>query len=385
MDKFRELFTCFSDTIQKHQQQRMEMEELILSNSNHIAIFGCGNLGTHLAERLNSIYSIKDVSFIDTYKKTDTTRNLYNIKDIKDYIPTTTLIVITMYTVLDEMCLIQDKLNQLGYYNIISVSKLRFLPKVMQYGLISYDLSNIKIDAICDVYNSLYDNKSKATYYNVFNYILSGEDLELMTTETRLQYMPSDIYQVINNERIVDCGAFDGDTMRSFWKALSPYGFDSYIAVEPDFKNRERLSRSIEVDIPQHAQNRVRIIPAAVSNQSGEILFNNTGTSSSAKTSNTEGAISVPVVRLNDVIDSAVTLIKMDIEGFELLALQGAEQIIKKYQPLMAVCGYHRFEDLWEIPLYLHKLLPDHEIVFRNYVGLIEYVFYAIPKERILK
>ncbi|MBM6974930.1 FkbM family methyltransferase [Intestinimonas butyriciproducens] len=385
MDILGQILNQLPEAIHRQQDDRIKLERLIHENRKNVVIYGYGNLGRYVAQKLSDIFDITIAAYVDTYRETDLTIGLYNINDVQGKIKGDALVIVAIYSIQEDFDSIKNSLYELGFQNIISAYDLYALPELTRHGLIGYDLPKIDVEQVNLTYDILGDIKSKETYCNLFNFILSSKKIPLSTEGVEKQYVPSDLYKTVPDERIVDCGAFDGDTMRSFWKALSPYGFDSYIAVEPDFKNRERLSRSIEVDIPQHAQNRVRIIPAAVSNQSGEILFNNTGTASSAKASNTEGAISVPVVRLDDVIDSAVTLIKMDIEGFELLALQGAEQIIKKYQPLMAVCGYHRFEDLWEIPLYLHKLLPDHEIVFRNYVGLIEYVFYAIPKERMLK
>ena len=40
-------------------------------------------------------------------------------------------------------------------------------------------------------------------------------------------------------------------------------------------------------------------------------------------------------------------------------ALQGAAQSIRKYKPKMAICTYHKLQDIWEIPLYIKKLRPQ--------------------------
>ena len=58
----------------------------------------------------------------------------------------------------------------------------------------------------------------------------------------------------------------------------------------------------------------------------------------------------------------------MDIEGAELMALQGAEKIIRKYKPKLAVCVYHKPEDIIEILKYTLELNP-------------EYVYIRIPEE----
>ena len=74
-----------------------------------------------------------------------------------------------------------------------------------------------------------------------------------------------------------------------------------------------------------------------------------------------------------------VTMIKMDIEGYELKALMGAKQIIKEQKPKLAICAYHTFSHLWEIPLLIKSLNPDYKIYLRHHTNLdCETVCYAI-------
>ena len=49
-------------------------------------------------------------------------------------------------------------------------------------------------------------------------------------------------------------------------------------------------------------------------------------------------------------------------------ALQGAAHSIRKYKPKMAICTYHKLQDMWEIPLYIKKLRPDYEFTFRHHI-----------------
>ena len=76
-----------------------------------------------------------------------------------------------------------------------------------------------------------------------------------------------------------------------------------------------------------------------------------------------------------------VSFIKMDIEGSELEALKGAQTIIKEQRPKMAICVYHKIEDLWKIPLFLHKINPEYKIYIRHHAKfwVSETVCYAIP------
>ena len=69
----------------------------------------------------------------------------------------------------------------------------------------------------------------------------------------------------------------------------------------------------------------------------------------------------------------------MDIEGAELASIKGAKGLIQKYRPKMAVCIYHKKEDLWEIQEYLKELVPEYKFYMRAYDDTAtELVLYAI-------
>ena len=76
--------------------------------------------------------------------------------------------------------------------------------------------------------------------------------------------------------------------------------------------------------------------------------------------------------------DTRVGFIKMDIEGFELDALQGGEQTIKRDKPLLAICVYHRAGDVLAIMDYLHEIVPEYRFWLRHYTATpLETVLYA--------
>jgi FkbM family methyltransferase len=77
-----------------------------------------------------------------------------------------------------------------------------------------------------------------------------------------------------------------------------------------------------------------------------------------------------------------VDFIKMDIEGAEMEALSGAARVIGEFKPRLAISGYHKPEDLWEIPAKLKELNPGYEITFGHHTPIgWESVFYAIDRD----
>ena len=69
----------------------------------------------------------------------------------------------------------------------------------------------------------------------------------------------------------------------------------------------------------------------------------------------------------------------MDIEGAEMEALKGAESIIKSQKPKLAICVYHKEQDMTEIPIFIKKLVPEYKLFMRHYSNDAgETVLYAV-------
>ena len=62
----------------------------------------------------------------------------------------------------------------------------------------------------------------------------------------------------------------------------------------------------------------------------------------------------------------SLDFIKLDIEGAELKALEGAADSIKRFKPKIAVALYHNEEDFEAIPLYLKQLVPEYNFYFSH-------------------
>lgn len=73
------------------------------------------------------------------------------------------------------------------------------------------------------------------------------------------------------------------------------------------------------------------------------------------------------------------TWIKMDIEGAELDALQGACETIKRNHPKLTICIYHSEADMLRIIEYIYDLVPEYKIYIRHHSrSEVETVLYAV-------
>jgi FkbM family methyltransferase len=194
-------------------------------------------------------------------------------------------------------------------------------------------------------------------------------------------YFPPDIVTPSSSEVFVDCGAFDGDSIGSFL-ALHNGKFEHIYALEPDPANREMLER-FQHKLPPEAAARFTVLPYAVGKTRARVNFAGGDLVRSHIAGETEDG-DTECVPLDEIFENKTpTYIKMDIEGAEPEAIEGAAAVLNRAKPVLAACVYHRWEHLWEIPLLIHSLTAHHKIFLRRYAeDCWELVCYAVPESR---
>jgi FkbM family methyltransferase len=234
------------------------------------------------------------------------------------------------------------------------------------------------------VYEFWADDTSRREFLSQLEWLVSLEGglNELPPAAPPPTYLPNDLFRLGPDDTFVDCGAYDGDTIRSFL-AQHPTGFRSVLAFEPDPGTFDVLVRQIGL-LPSLLRDRIILRRAALGSRSGLVRFEAQGSVGSAIRET--GDVEVECVVLDDVLSEfQPTYIKMDIEGSEMDALRGSRQTIERCAPLMAVCVYHLQEHLWEIPLFVQSLSERYCHFLRRYVDEFgDLVFYAVPRDRVL-
>ena len=231
-------------------------------------------------------------------------------------------------------------------------------------------------------YEVLNDAKSREEFAAQIEWRCTLDYERLPTPDPSIDtYFPPDLVRLSSREVLVDCGAFDGDSIRMFLERTGNT-FQHIYAVEPDPKNRAALNSYLSTLEPDQSK-RISILPYGVSNRNETVSFNVTGTAGSRITAGT-GTTSIEVRNLDDLLDGPPpSFIKMDIEGAEPYAIEGATETIRKARPIIAACAYHKCEHLWTIPVLMKAALPEYQIFLRRYAEECwEMVYYAIPPER---
>jgi FkbM family methyltransferase len=170
----------------------------------------------------------------------------------------------------------------------------------------------------------------------------------------------------------VDAGTFDGDSIRLY---LDRYGerCKAVHGFEPDPRTFQRLKANFAAD--------PRVVPhnAGLSDKRGRLSFKDDASRASILTE--EGGVAVDVIGLDEALAGGpASVIKMNIEGAELAALEGAAGTLRRYRPTLMLSLYHRPSDLWRIPEAVDRIAPGYRFYFRQHDGgTIESVLYAIP------
>lgn len=175
-------------------------------------------------------------------------------------------------------------------------------------------------------------------------------------------------------EVMVDAGMYRGETIEEIINWNKGLGYAKIIGIEPDKENFVVAQRRIE----KKKLKNIELRNVGVGNSCKEYKFMANGNSGSYFAEN--GNEKVIVETIDSIVGAQnVSYIKMDIEGFELDALKGATNTIKRSHPRLLVCLYHKPEDIVEIPQYILEVDDSYKFYLRLYSNTyMETLLYAL-------
>jgi FkbM family methyltransferase len=236
-------------------------------------------------------------------------------------------------------------------------------------------------DAVREVLALWSDDYSRREFLGQVRWRCLGDFEAIAAPVAEESYFPDDLFDLTSDEVFVDCGAFDGVTIRAFLKRQGA-AFCQVVAFEPDPTNYDKLT-SYAASLPPNLANKVNLLPRAVGADWERVRFDASASEGSCVSAT--GSIEVECVPLDGQLPGIVpTYLKMDIEGSEYDALLGSRQIIARHRPLLAICVYHRQEHVWTVPSLIHSLCPDYRLFLRPHLpDGWQLVCYAVPPERL--
>lgn len=173
-----------------------------------------------------------------------------------------------------------------------------------------------------------------------------------------------------DHEVFIDGGAFDGDTVRAF-HARTDGKYNHIHAFELDPANAEAfvIKTSHIPNVTLHSQG-LWSGPAEL----GLEHRPDDGSRVSASATQT-----VALDALDNVNVGAATLIKLDVEGAEVDALNGAAALIRTHKPKLAISAYHRSDDFVTLIDTVRAIREDYSFTLRHYSPILfDSVLYCI-------
>lgn len=187
------------------------------------------------------------------------------------------------------------------------------------------------------------------------------------------QYFPTEIISLNKNEIFVDCGVFDGETIKEF-VAKTENTFDFIYGFEPDKKNYQNSNKNLENISP----NKLALFNLGSWINKDILKFNSI--SDRVSEIDPDGAVEINVDSIDNLVcNKKLSFIKMDVEGAELNSLKGAIKNIKLYKPKLAICLYHKPEDIHDIIYWIRGLNLSYKFYIRLHTRFSqELVLYCI-------
>jgi FkbM family methyltransferase len=229
-----------------------------------------------------------------------------------------------------------------------------------------------------EAYSTLADDESRRVFAHVLNAKLSGDFQLYRDIMGREQYFDRDIVRLSEHEVLMDVGAHKGDVILEFARQTEGR-YDAIIALEPDSATAAQLRENLR----RNGIEGVEIHDKAAWNERTRLQFHEGRAGSSRVRGSGDAPMpgkAIEVDTIDNVLDGRrVTYISMDIEGAERNALLGGEQTVRVWRPRLAVCVYHKREDLFDLVLLLRGFVPDYALYLRHYTdNQTETVLYAV-------
>lgn len=254
----------------------------------------------------------------------------------------------------------------------------------------------------------LADETSRRIFDGVVMAKLSGRLDLLRATVTPPEDHFRHVLHAAHFRAVADLGAYTGDSLRELM-CYAPH-LQKALAMEPDIRTYKRLCRFAEAQQAAGQGPVIAPVNKGAWSEEGALLFSGTGNRNASFATGFHGAPPVsdtpcasisrgmsgtvcgsgtsskPIPQAHTTRIAVAPLdhvwrqvmgenqpldyIKYDVEGAETEALCGSRALIQTWKPALLVSVYHRSEDLFALPLLVHRLAPTHALYLRRRDGV---------------
>ena len=339
----------------------------IFDNHKPIVLFGYNEIAKYFLEKGISRICVVDKKIKDNLENRNIIKKV-EFKTIQN-ISKASIIINCVSGV--KVWQVNFKLRNLGFnvFSWIEIKNAFDFRDFDYWYLVNFDKFFFKnFKKFQSAFKKLSDWRSKKEFLKILSYKVSGNEqtLKYKAENLKNQYFPNFI-NIDENSTIIDVGAYDGDTIKSFLSMKKK--FKKIIAFEPDKENFKQLEKRIINNKKITAYN------LALGSNSKVVCF-----SSSKDTSKItqDGDLKIEVNAL-DSLGFSPNFIKVDIEGGEKDFIVGSKETIKKCKPQLAICVYHKADDFFSIVDLIFSINSEYRLYFRHHsLGFTESVMYFI-------
>lgn len=341
-------------------QRGYEKYFLQISQQYPICIFGCGGMGKDICNWLLDA-GIKPQCFCDNNEALHGKEILANIPCIcfdslwkqRD----------NMYVIVGvgDQAANREINQQLKDFKLIMRNPLGFTA----YWCQTFDIDGKEfVEGVQYVLDHAADSASEKLFEVLTNYRLQDRVIDYpLDSMDRFyhpdQYIEKDLIDYSKIKSYVDCGAYTGDSLERFISL----GTDAeYHCFEMDQSIFEVLKRNAAV----YSDKRIHLYPCGVGKQERMVSYIPVDNGSSRI--DEKGNRTAWIVPLDSIdFKRKVDFIKMDIEGAEEDAIEGAKKLIKRDHPVLAVSIYHNFSQFANIVKQIKDLEPRYQVYIRHH------------------
>ncbi len=332
-------------------QKDMCLVERLKRESRPIVVYGMGNG----ADKIFALCERHGITISDIYASDEFVRghSFHGIR-VKTYSEICELY--EDFVILLAFAVFRDDLME--KIDAMARSHTLLVPDVPLFGkaVFDYPFFQANSESIYRVYDLLADETSRRVYADIINARLTGDYFLLRRCETPREEVFENIIRLGKNERYVDLGAYDGDTITEFIAKTGGL-YSKITAFEPDEKNMKKLSYKYG------SLDNCKLCPYASWSENTTLHF----TGSGGRMSCIDEQGRDVEARAVDSVCMSATYIKMDVEGAEAETLEGCRRLLTKCAPKLAVSAYHRAGDIFALPLQIKALNPDYKIYLRHH------------------